>query len=302
MKIEYESWGKTGPTPKSAAIVSQAESIIEEFAADGYVLTLRQLYYQFVGRGLLENTERSYKNLGTLITKARLAGMISWTAIEDRGRGVETYWTRESDQNLIDMLADNIRFDRWERQENYVEVWVEKEALGNVIERACDPYLVPHLACKGYLSASEAWRGGQRIEDKINEGKNCTIIHLGDHDPSGIDMTRDNQDRLNLFTWDAGVHVHRIALNMDQIEEYSPPPNPTKITDSRAESYINRFGGKSWELDALRPEVIVDLVQDAIKPLIDLDLWHSVDEEELLIKDGLENLALRWDEVKEWLK
>jgi hypothetical protein len=293
--IKYEDWE---PKAASLAVVSAASDIIEEFQSDGYILTLRQLYYQFVGRGLIENTEKSYKRLGTLMTKARYAGMISWEAIEDRNRECIDYWTREDDQSLIDILPNNIRFDRWARQETYVEVWVEKEALGNVVERACDPLFVPHLSCKGYLSASEAWRAGQRLGEKLAEGKDCTIIHLGDHDPSGLDMTRDNQDRIDVFTRNLGVNVSRIALNMDQVEEYAPPPNPAKQDDSRYKGYKDLYGEQSWELDALQPSVIVDLITEAVEPLIDRDAWHSVDTEERVLKHCLTQLGDRWPELR----
>ncbi len=285
-------------TQKSLVRINEAEQIIQEFRDQGYTLTLRQLYYQFVGRGLIENTERSYKNLGALITKARLAGLVSWEAIEDRNREVSDFWYREDDQHLIDILPENIRFDRWARQDRYCEVWVEKEALGNVIERACEPWLVPHLSCKGYLSASEAWRAGRRLKEKIAEGKECVIIHLGDHDPSGIDMTRDNRERLTMFAESFNVGVQRIALNWDQVEQYQPPPNPAKTTDRRADKYIEQFGNESWELDALRPEIIVELVQNAIKPLIDLDKWHEVDDAEEAMKADLRKLGENWDHIK----
>lgn len=295
MKIQYREWNLK---PATMELVAQAESIIDEFAAQGYTLTLRQLYYQFVGRGLIENTERSYKNLGNVITKARYAGMVSWESIEDRGRQLNTFWYREDDQELIDVLSDNIRFDRWKGQENYIEVWVEKEALGNVIERACERFLVPHLSCKGFLSASEAWRAGMRLDAMLDEGKNCTIIHLGDHDPSGIDMTRDNQDRLDEFTHQRGIEVKRIALNMDQVEEYNPPPNPAKTTDSRYASYVVEHGSESWELDALRPNVIVDLITDAIESFIDMDEWEALDDQESEMKRDLDTLAAKWPEIK----
>lgn len=295
MKIQYRDWNLKAATQE---LVERAESIIDEFSAQGYTLTLRQLYYQFVGRGLIENTERSYKNLGNAITKARYAGMISWEAIEDRGRELNTFWYREDDQALIDVLSDNIRFDRWNGQEHYIEVWVEKEALGNVIERACDPFLVPHLSCKGFLSASEAWRAGMRLDAKLDAGKTCTIIHLGDHDPSGIDMTRDNQDRLDEFTTHRGIEVKRIALNMDQVEEHSPPPNPAKTTDSRYRGYMAEYGSESWELDALRPNVIVDLITETIESFIDLDRWTDLDDEEALMKRDLDTLAARWPDIK----
>jgi len=197
MYIQYNNWN---PRVDTIAIVVHAEKIIAEYKQAGYTLTLRQLYYQFVARDLIPNTERSYKNLGTVITKARMAGMISWDSIEDRNREHHDFYYEEDESVPIKNLPYYIRFDQWARQDTYIEVWVEKESLGGVIARACKPYLVPYMSCKGYLSASEAWRAGRRFKEKLQEGKDCILLHLGDHDPSGIDMTRDNQYRLNTFT------------------------------------------------------------------------------------------------------
>lgn len=301
-KICYKPWN---PKPESIAMVETAEDIINEYEADGYTLTLRQLYYQFVSRDLIENTERSYKNLGNLISKARMAGMISWEAIEDRNREHHEYWTEENPVSLIRKLPHWIRFDRWANQDYYLEVWVEKEALGNVVERACDKWHIPHMACKGYLSASEAWRAGERFADKFAEGKQCVLLHLGDHDPSGIDMTRDNQDRLDLFT---GYHqeldfvdVQRIALNMDQVEEYRPPRNPAKITDSRAKEYIAQHGTSSWELDALEPSVISNLIYSNAREYIDLDKWAEVEHDEQSVINQFTKLRDNWYQVSEYL-
>lgn len=299
MKMHYKDWN---PTHQSQVLVRLADSIISEYQDQGYVLTLRQLYYQFVARDVIENSERSYKNLGSLINKARLAGMISWEAIEDRNREHNTYWHQEDELELIDNLYRHIRFDRWERQDYYVEVWVEKEALGNVISRACDPMLVPHMSCKGYLSSSEAWRAGQRFEEKIKQGKECVLIHLGDHDPSGVDMTRDNRDRLDLFTrLSGGVEVVRLALNMEQVDEYSPPPNPTKITDSRAKEYIKKYGRTSWELDALEPQVMADMITEEVEKYIDWEVWRDVGDQEFEARDVLKLLGSNWDDIKKKL-
>ncbi len=150
MKQFFKEWN---PTAQSAAIIEQANEIIEDYEAQGYTLTLRQLYYQFVARDLIPNSDRSYKNLGGAITKGRLAGMIDWEAIEDRNRKHNTHWTAEDPRQEIEDLPRMIRFDQWGRQDHYVEGWVEKDALGRVIEKACRPLLVPHMACKGYLSA-----------------------------------------------------------------------------------------------------------------------------------------------------
>lgn len=300
MKYCYQPWM---PKPETMAIVATAQDIINEYTDAGYTLTLRQLYYQFVARDLIENSERSYKNLGNTITKARMAGMISWYAIEDRNRGHNSPYVHEDDDVLVTQLSGMIHFDMWARQPCYVEVWVEKEALGNVIERACEDHSVTHMACKGYLSASEAWRAGQRFQEKIYAGKECHLIHLGDHDPSGLDMTRDNRERVDLFSECPGdVEVTRIALNIDQVDRFRPPPNPTKIADSRAKEYLKRFGRTSWELDALEPRLIEELIQNEVCKYIDYEAWNETLEEQNETRDVLRRLCRRWPDIKKDLQ
>lgn len=299
--MAFEFFKHWKPSLHSSALVTKANQIINDYREQGYILTLRQLYYQFVARDLIENSERSYKNLGNIISKARDAGLIDWSAIEDRNRSFNTFWTDEDSLNVIEDTPRQIRFDQWARQDTYVEVWVEKEALGNVISRACNQFLVPHMSCKGYLSSSEAYRAGKRFERAHMEGKDLVLIHLGDHDPSGIDMTRDNDERLELYSCFSDVDVRRIALNMDQVEQYTPPPNPAKITDSRAKDYIKKFGRTSWELDALEPQVIEDLITKEIKSLINFDTWREVEELEYEEKEKLRRLSRNWDDVQKFL-
>lgn len=295
MKIFYEEWN---PKLATLQLVHQANEIIDDYRSNGYTLTLRQLYYQFVAKGVIDNSERSYKNLGNMVTRARMAGMISWEAIEDRNRQHQSFWSDEDIMKQIRDLPYGIRYDFWHRQEYYVEVWVEKEALGNVVHRACSEHLVPHLSCKGYLSASEAWRAGRRFQSMIDMDKKCVLIHLGDHDPSGIDMTRDNRDRLDIFTECPGeVKVTRLALNMDQVEEYSPPPNPAKLTDSRIKDYIKRYGETSWELDALEPQVMEKMIKDEISQYIDDDVWFKTEQEQEQARQILRNVSDRWSEI-----
>lgn len=282
--------------------IENANRIITTMAQDGYRLSLRQLYYQFVSEDLIPNTERSYKNLGTLVSNARLAGLISWMAIEDRGRVCANmgYW-EEDTYNVIDGLEGQISFDRWARQENYVEVWVEKDALSSVIARPCHSWNVRYMACKGYMSSSAAWVAGQRYKEAAAAGKNLVLIHLGDHDPSGIDMTRDNNFRVDMFAG-TSVEVRRLALNMDQIEEYGPPPNPAKLSDSRAEDYVQQYGSSSWELDALKPAVIDDLIRKEIRSLVDYETWVEVGNEEEEERQKLRDLSENWDQVSLFLE
>ncbi len=261
----------------SLAMIDQANKIIEEYQAAGFDLTLRQLYYQFVARGLIPNTQRSYKRLGKIISNARLAGLTDWNAIVDRTRNLKgnSHWS--SVGNIIRSCAYGYRLDVWADQPIQVEVWIEKEALIGVIEKPCMELDIPFFACRGYVSQSELRSAGVRAKDRmLLNDQETVIIHLGDHDPSGVDMTRDNDDRMRLFSEDYGVtEVVRIALNWDQIEEYTPPPNPAKTTDSRARDYIAKYGEDSWELDALEPQVIDQLIRDEVALHIDQELMNE---------------------------
>lgn len=254
---------------KSLAIIDAANIIIDEYRQQGYALTLRQLYYQFVARDLIPNTMRSYKSLGGIINDGRLAGLIDWDAIEDRTRNVSSAPHWDSPAEIIEGAASQYRRDLWADQERRVEVWIEKEALTGVIARTCRDLDVPYFACRGYVSQSEQWRAYHRSLDHP-----LTVLHLGDHDPSGIDMTRDNDDRLNdVFGGD--VIIRRIALNMDQVEEYNPPPNPAKMTDSRFRDYVLQYGQESWELDALEPSVINELIETHVAEWRDDELFNA---------------------------
>lgn len=282
---------------QSLRIISQAALIIEDYRNQGYVLTLRQLYYQFVARGLIENSVQSYKRLGSTINDARLAGLLDWDSIEDRTRNLKTASSWNSPASIIRSAAYSYNIDMWENQLTVPEVWIEKDALVGVAERACKKWDIPLYACRGYSSQSEQYKAGKRIEERQSQGKHTVIIHLGDHDPSGLDMTRDNRERLSMF---AGLNVHlvRVALNMDQVEKYNPPPNPAKETDSRSPWYIKNYGDESWELDALDPATINALIEETVVKYIDMDQWGRDDENRMSGRDLIHKVANNWDTVK----
>ncbi|MCK5643240.1 MAG: hypothetical protein KAJ19_20695 [Gammaproteobacteria bacterium] len=212
--------------------VKTCQAIVEEYLEQGLTLTLRQLYYQFVARGLLENTERSYKNLGNTVSKARLAGLLDWDAIEDRGRqpDIQSQWNGLT--GLVRSASLAYRLPRWKGQEYYVELWVEKEALAGVLEQIASDFHVTLMVNKGYSSQSAMYASANRLMDGAQrEARELPVLvfYLGDHDPSGEDMVRDIADRLNMFTGrELDLEVRKLALTTEQIEEYQPPPNPTK--------------------------------------------------------------------------
>lgn len=275
--------------------VIAADEIIEAYQAKGFKLTLRQLYYQFVSRGLIPNDQKQYKRLGKIVNDARLAGFLDWEAIEDRTRELEKLNSWAGPHSILQASANSFRRDRWAFQPYRIEVWIEKEALAGVFQGICEELEVPFFCCRGYPSQSEVWRASCRLLEYEAKGQTPIILHFGDHDPSGIDMTRDIVDRMGIFGLD--LEVDRLALNMDQVEEFHPPPNPAKLTDARIAGYIQRFGRSSWELDALNPETLADLVAEAVLGFRDDEIWEETLQEDEKSVETLNWLARNWTRV-----
>jgi hypothetical protein len=283
----------------SLKLIETANAILREYKGQGYRLSLRQLYYQLVARDYIENSIRSYKRTGDLVSNARLAGLLDWEMIEDRGRETvyPSHW--ESPAEIVRTAAQSFRIDRWAGQLCYVEVMVEKDALSGILEPVCRRLDVRFTANKGYSSSSAMYEASKRIIRAFQDHKEVHLFYLGDHDPSGIDMTRDIKERLGLFTYDQiRIETVRLALNYDQVEQWQPPENPAKETDSRYAIYVEQFGESSWELDAVEPATLASLVEDAVKELIDQDTWQEVEQEEATMRQELEGFADEYENKK----
>lgn len=283
--------------PKTLGMIALMEGILTEYAEMGYVLTVRQLYYQMVARDHIPNNMRSYKRLVGTCGNARKAGLLDWAQFEDTARRM--IWPRHwrDPAEAINWLGEIFRIDRWERQPNRVMVMVEKEALAGILQGPCEEQHVRLFPNRGYTSLSYAylmgkivlyWSGGLKVTPYI--------IYLGDHDPSGMDMDNDLETRIDMFSDGSLFNFERIALTMPQIEQYDPPPDPAKLSDSRADAYVSKYGYESWELDALSPQVLVDLLEGKIEDLKDLDIWEETMEKEGVMAAELAELAVEWEE------
>jgi hypothetical protein len=300
---------------KSKKIIDQANIIIAEYQRQGFTLTLRQLYYQFVARDYLVNTAASYNKLGSIINDARLAGLIDWNSIEDRTRNLRSLAHWNDPAEIVAACASQFRVDLWATQPARVEVWIEKDALIGVIEQACEELDVPYFSCRGYVSQSEMWGAAQRAvkrmqrttahrylsEVGVMNPQRTIVLHFGDHDPSGIDMTRDITDRINMFCAKHGhpnaFEMRRLALNMTQVEQYNPPPNFAKVTDSRFIGYQEVHGDESWELDALEPAVLDALIRDELDAIIDPDEFNKLKAVQVKHREELTGVSNRWQDV-----
>lgn len=278
---------------KSLDLIEQANTILEEFQERGHTLSLRQLYYQFVARDLLPNKKQSYDRLGDVMSNARLAGLVDWDLIVDRGRILHELAHDASPADALRSVADYYHRDYWADQDWRPEVWVEKEALVEVIGQVCEPLDVPYIAVKGYTSQSTMRERARHLARYAQaRGQRPIVFYLGDHDPSGVDMSRDIQDRVNRFA-EAELPLRRLALNWDQIQTYRPPPNHIKEGDVRSAAYQAQYGNECWELDALSPEVISGLVEIAINSVRDPVQWAATERREATERARLQEVARR---------
>lgn len=316
------------------SMVDTVDQIVEEYMEQGFVLTTRQVYYQLVARGLFpsdrrwtynasegkwerdpdgtQNAEPNYKWVAGLINDAKLAGYLDWDGMEDRVRTFRRRSRWDSPSELLRASAKQYHEDMWIGQKVRPFVIVEKDALGGVLEGVCHELDVPLLAARGYPSGSVLrefavedllpclMRNG-RMKDKTDR-QQFRIIHLGDHDPSGIDMTRDLAERLYLFvtSQDDGMlgdnNMRRVALNMDQIRKLNPPSDPAKQSDARYRRYAKQHGEECWELDALEPKFLVDLVRKEVGACIDdRKKWNERVEAVKDARARLLKVAEQWD-------
>lgn len=267
-------------------LIETLNEILGEYESQGYRLTLRQLYYQLVARGMIANTVKSYNHIGSVVSNARLAGLIDWSMIEDRTRETVTPPMWESPAHIVEAAAQQFAIDRWKDQPKYIEVMVEKSALEGILIPVCKQYGVRFTANRGYSSSSTMYEIAKRVERMMCDcNKDVVILYLGDHDPSGIDMTRDVMDRIGQMAH-ADAEVKRLALNMDQVEMWNPPENPAKTTDSRFHAYQLQFGESSWELDSVEPKQLARLISEAIESNMDHDRYEkAIDRENGMKKE-----------------
>lgn len=341
-------------TGEKEEIINRIISIVNEFSEEGYTLTLRQLHYQMVKNNWIVNHISAYQKLSGILDDCRYGGIIDWDAIEDRGRVPFIPYSINNPKEALQDTINQYRIDRQDNQKVCVEVWTEKDALSGILRRITTEYHVRLVVNKGYTSSSAIYTAYERIVENILKGKTFVILYLGDHDPSGLDMIRDIQERLILFLtkgdqlfedtslekdlekwWENNtpwgevtsymsrrainalnkgenypdyaieefyaakrrVYIEQkelfqvipIGLTQEQIKKHKLPPNPTKLTDSRSDSYIKEFGKICWEVDALNPKTLTEIVQRNIQVHVDMNLFH-------------ENVAREKKDIKELTK
>jgi hypothetical protein len=268
--------------PKRLELIRWIRKTVDHYASQGMNVTVRQIYYKAVTEGLLPSGDGSYDRIQSALNKGRLAGLIPWHMVVDRGRSLRGLRTELDPHSALTRLRSGYRRDLWADQPYHPEVWVEKAALEGVIGDICsaDDMRVDYYATRGYDSQSQQYEAGQRLAGYVQRGQRPVIFHLGDHDPSGVHMSRDLDRRIAMFVG-VPVMVQRIALSIQQVRQYDLIPFEAKRRDSRTDGYIAEFGTTDcWELDALDPSMLRDLIRSSVGMIRDDKIWAaSLDEE-----------------------
>lgn len=240
--------------------------------ANDHPMTVRQVYYQLVARQVIRNNDGQYKRVSRLLVEGRKDGTIPWNWVEDRLR-------RPRSVSMWDDLADfaqtavrAYRRDVWQSQPNYVETWLEKDALSGIFEDILRAYGVTLNVGRGY----DGWDSIRNAAGRMRYGAGVTILYFGDFDPSGEDMARSLADRLAFF--DCYPEIIKCALTAEDITRYNLPPDPAKRSDSRAAEFIAKNGDVSVELDALPGAVLRQRIRQEIETRLDLDALAEVQQ------------------------
>jgi hypothetical protein len=275
---------------KKEVIAAAILRIATDYARQGYTLSLRQLYYQLVTENAIVNDEKLYLKVGKIKDDLAYAGKLDWSYIEDRTRRPYEKYSVSGIENAMQDTVEQYRLNRQKDQPVEMEIWAEKDAISSILRRVSNEFQIRMRINKGYSSSSAFYSSYEQIAEALNNGYKFYIFYFGDHDPSGLDMVRDIRERLT-FMLENGIQLNdeghenlqngyfkviQVGLTMQQIKKYNPPQNPAKLDDPRAAEYVEKYGPVSWEVDALKPPVIIEIVRGWVMKYLDEDLYNKM--------------------------
>jgi len=251
---------------RTKADMDAVRKAIHDVIKADHPMTVRQVFYQLVTRGVVEKTEIEYQQtVVRLMTDMRLDGSLPFSWVTDESRRARITQTFDSIQDALDHTAKFYRRSALDRADDYLEIWVEKDALAGVMWAPASEYDVPLMISRGMPSITFLYGTALAIRRAAIAGKTSYIYQFGDWDPSGVLIPQTIKRRLSEMC--RRLHcpspiVKRVALTKDQIEEYDLPTRPTKREGNR---HAYKFEGDSVELDALPPRVLREMVTDVIE-------------------------------------
>jgi hypothetical protein len=278
-------------------------------------LTLRQLFYRVLAKGCFLNPawqknggksplKNPYGALSTLLKWMRIDEKLPWNALEDRSRSISD---KRGFSDLSEFINQEMSWflEDYQRcliqgQENHIELWTEKDALAKIFQDVAYPYCLRTVVCRGYSSITFIADFYRRASNALNQGQTPIVLYFGDLDPSGVDMLEATKETLEAELGLEGVVFKRIALNPDQVKKYNLPQDPTaaKTSDKRFNKYVEKYGRKAVELDALHPDQLSKIAEDAIESVVDMEFFG---EQKQMEKIERKSVALLKNDVEDYI-
>lgn len=316
---------KASIVPKGPELLAFAADVCMDYAARGYAITLRQLYYQGVSRNFLPSGKASYDALKRVVSKARLDGKFPLDAIVDRTRTAYPGRSTRCDTKVERALGRAasavhafpelfLHRDPWFGQPVNVSVWFEKEALAGIFQTICQELSVSWFSCRGDPSHPVLYQwlqdaalnhgvdnpgGWKDRKENHHKGlaKRSVVLYFGDHDPTGIRIPRTAEETVGRFMQIMGldfpVEFRRIGITLEQARSMDLPAFWAKESAGQDfTNYVEEFGTEeAWELDALPPETLVEMVRTEVSGYFDRDLHArlqaDIEQKRAEMREGL---------------
>jgi hypothetical protein len=269
------------PRAETQALLDQVNRVLAEYA-EQLPLTLRQIFYRLVGAYGYEKSERAYGRLGETLNKARRAHLVAMDAVRDDGFTSAVPITFEDEDDFfaaVGAWAENLRLDRQRGQLRRLALWCEASGMVPQLERIAEPFGVGVYSSGGFDSLTDKHRTGREWG-----GDPVTVLHLGDHDPSGVQRFSALDEDVVAFAEHYGgdIEFSRLAVTPAQARRYRLPSAPPKETDRR------RFeGNETWQIEALDPRELANIVRMAIEGRLDRAIFDEVIAQEEDIRQAV---------------
>jgi hypothetical protein len=257
-------------------------------------MSTRQLFYQCVSRGAVPNSNASYDRVQRLVVDLRREGAIEYDRIVDRTRIKHRVSQWEGPIQIMEAVGKQYRRDLWSEQDNVVMVACEKQALEGIFAEVVDRYGASLWTLHGYGSESFLYEWANEIRKYYDDGKGVLVAYFGDFDPTGLDIERHAQKSLEGHL---GVTVDwtRRGLTEEDFEAFELVNVAVKSSDSRARAYLEKYGNKAAELDALPPDELRLRIESVIEEYIDSDAWDRLADVETVERESINVVVKNWD-------
>jgi hypothetical protein len=269
-------------TRRTRAEIEELDAALIEIVEAFSPVTVRQVFYQAVNRGLVPKSEtKGYRVVQRRLVALRASQEIPHGAIVDGTRYVHVYRRYDNLEEFTTYAAGLYRKVCWATSEVNVEVWLEKDALkGVLVPTVVDECGLGLHVTRGFASITYLQEAAEQIEA---DGRPTYVYVLTDFDPSGVSIAEKVEEELTERAPFSDITVERLAVNREQIERWNLPTRPTKTSDTRARRFRQLHGTDSVELDAIPPDELRHLVKDAIDSHMEpwrLQQFRMVEREE----------------------